>query len=87
MKRITTLHVEGHAFEIVYYKNYYCAIDHKYIDSEGRLTQQLNGLQTMASKTQSECIDRATKSVQIESLQNEGMSFEDAFKKIYKCNC
>jgi hypothetical protein len=83
MKRITTLHVEGHAFEIVYYKNYYCAIDHKYIDDDGRLTQQLNGLQTFASKTKQECIDRACKYIQIEQMQNEGFTFEDAFKQVY----
>ena len=83
MKHITQLHVEGQVFEIVQYKGYYCAINHKYVDSDGRLTQQLNGLQTFASKTKSECIDRATKYVQIESLQNAGIPFEDAFKQAY----
>ena len=84
MKRITTLHVEGETFEIIKHDSgYYCAINHKYLDDKGCLKVTLNGLDTMASETKSECIERATNKVRITHLMDAGLSFEDAFNKVY----
>lgn len=59
MKHITTLQYRGRTFEIVKNHGYYMAIEDKYIDEDGKLTIELNGIKMHAN----ESIDQTIQSV------------------------
>ena len=80
MKKITTLQARDRKFYIV--KNdqgYYLAIENKYIDENGKLNTNLNGLQMNASKDLNECLKRTKDQIEVDFLVSNGM---DALKAI-----
>ena len=64
MKHITTCTRRGTTFEVVQNdEGWYLAIDRRYIDADGCLTKELNGLEMHADKELDRCIDMARQSV------------------------
>lgn len=76
---VKNLHVGKENFAIV--KNeegFYLSINRKFIDSSGRVTRQLNGIEIHASKDVNKCINDTITSVKIRELVEAGYSIEDA---------
>ena len=70
-------------FTVVYDQERYMAIEDKYIDENGCLKQELNGLQTCASKTLDECIRRMNERVRIDALEEAGYTMEEAMMMVF----
>ena len=64
-------------------EGYYLAINKEYLDENGRLTRELNGLQMHASKDINACVNSTIADVEIEHLENEGMTLEEAINTYY----
>lgn len=77
IKKVT---LRGRHFTMVKDDNgYYCCIEDKYIDKDGRLTQTLNGIQVHASKTLATCYESTKDAVEIDYLRSTGLSKDEAF--------
>lgn len=72
-------------FTIVKKDNYYCAIEDKYIDENGKMKCRLNGLQMYASEVLDETIKRVQYSVDIDYYISQGMTKAEAFCKAFNC--
>ena len=64
-------------------EGYYLSINKEYLDENGCLTQELNGLQMHASKDLNDCVNSTIADVEIEHLEAEGMTLEEAIKTYY----
>lgn len=82
MKNITTLVVRDRQFEIVLKDEYYCAVEDKYIDADGRLNTTLNGLQMHASESLEQCIEITRSCVEVEYLEANGYTWREAMAKV-----
>ena len=82
-KVITKLFVRNEEFHIVYHMERYCAINTKYLDENGCLTQTLNGLQLHARPTLQECIEETRMSVECQHMIDNGMTVEEALRTYY----
>lgn len=74
----------GQSFVVV--KNdegFYLAINKKYIDADGKLTRQLNGIQMHANKNLNDCLNSTMDACKIDYYVSQGMSREEAFQKWY----
>lgn len=74
MTNITTLHYKGRTYEIGKLQGWYVAIEDKFIDENGRLTKQMNGLQMKANKSLERTIEEAKQEVDIDELVSQGMN-------------
>lgn len=83
MKHVTTFNYKGYNYEIVFTQGHYCAIDHKYIDSNGNLIRTLNGLQMCASRKLNECIKSIKARIDFDELKSEGVDDITAFQIIF----
>ena len=72
-------------FTIVKKEDYYCAIEDKYIDVNGKMKCRLNVLQMFASVVLEETIKRVQDSVDIEYYITQGMTKAEAFCKVFNC--
>lgn len=81
MKSITTLIVRDKKFYIVKQGDMYCAIDSKYVDADGKLTQALNGLQMHADKDLNKCLNNAKACAECDYYVSQGYTKADAFAK------
>lgn len=83
MKNITTLNTEGRKFYIVQNDDgFYCAIEDKFVDENGKLTQKLNGLQMNANKNVADCINQTMSKCRIDTLVKNGMDVTTAIQKV-----
>lgn len=71
--------VRGRHFTVILQDGFYCAIDEKYIDKNGCLTQTLNGFHTFADRNLETCLNRVRDRVEIDYLESTGMSKAEAF--------
>ena len=71
--------VRDRHFTIVHDQDHYLAIEDKYIDKNGRLTQALNGFQMYASQTLEGCMKHVTDCVENDYLIAQGFSKAEAF--------
>lgn len=84
MKRVTTLHVRGRQFQIVRNaEGFFLAIEDKYLDANGCLTETLNGFQMHASKDLATCLETTKDAVEIDYLKSTGLDKDEAFKVWY----
>lgn len=82
IKKITA---EGRNFTVVFNKEYnkYLAIEEKYI-TDGKLNQQLNGLQMHARDTLEECIQETEMTCKIDKMKEAGMDQQEILNEIRK---
>lgn len=78
---IKKLEAHNRKFVIVKHEGMYCAIEDKYI-TDGKINQQLNGLQMKASDNVDDCIQNTLNSVEIDWLVSEGMTKAQAFASV-----
>lgn len=64
---------------------FYCGIEDKYIDEDGRLNKTLNGFQMRANKVLSECIKGLTDEVNMDYLVSHGHTRAEAFCIVFDC--
>lgn len=64
-------------------EGFYLAINKKYIDADGKLTRQLNGIQMHANKNLNDCLNSTMDACKIDYYVSQGMSREEAFQKWY----
>jgi hypothetical protein len=76
--------VRGRHFTIVKQDDFYCAIEDKYIDADGRLNTKLNGLQMHASKDLNMCLNTTKDCVEVDYLVKQGMSRDEALTMYWK---
>ena len=68
---VKTLGIRGQEYIVVKdEEGYYLSINKEYIDENGCLTQELNGLQMHASKDLNDCVNSTIADVEIEYLEN-----------------
>ena len=83
MKNITTLFARNRKFYIVQNEEgFYLGIEDKYVDENGRLTKQLNGLQMKANKDLNWCIKGIKDHVEVEYLIEQGMDPMEAIETV-----
>lgn len=87
MKRITTYIELGRTFEICKMtgageRDGYWAFEDKYIDENGRLAKQFNGISGFHSETLKECIKRVSDQIKIDALVEAGMDVTEAAIKV-----
>ena len=70
-------------FTVVLDKGFYQAIEDKYIDEDGRLTQTLWGYQTFANRDLNECLKGAQNRVEVDYLVSIGYTMAEAFVKVF----
>lgn len=81
---VKTLGIRGQEYIVVKdEEGYYLSINKEYLDENGCLTQELNGLQMHASKDLNDCVNSTIADVEIEHLEKEGMTLEEAIKTYY----
>lgn len=74
----------GRNFTIVQDKDgFYLAIEDKYIDKTGKLTQTLYGHQMFANRDMNECIKSLHNSIEINYLVEQGHSKAEAFAIVF----
>lgn len=88
IRKVTELVAEGTKFYIVKRTDIhpgtsevrilYCAIDEKYVDENGCLNKELNGLQMHARKTLDECINEVISVQKAKKLMEQGVDEMDA---------
>lgn len=64
-------------------EGYYLAIEDKYINADGTINRELNGIQMCASKRLNECLGRCKDHVEIDYLISHGYSKAEAFAKMF----
>ena len=76
---ISRFEYKGEAFKIIFKEQdgVYCAVNYKYLDSEGRTTRELNGLQMNAHKTLNGCLNLTKISVDIKEMKQNGASEQE----------
>jgi len=77
----------GRVFTVVHDQDHYLAIEDKYIDDAGRVTQQLNGFQMHAAKELQECLDRTASACWMDELIEQGATKAEAFCKVNGMEC
>ena len=81
MTIITSFYYRGEIFEIgtteSQGKTWYCAINRKDIDENGRLTKSLNGLQMHASETLQGCMDNTKLAIDAKIMSEQGMTTDE----------
>lgn len=81
--QITKLYVRGRQFFIVRNADgFYLAVEDKYIDKNGKCKQALNGLQMHAAKDLNNCIDTTKMCVEVDYLEAQGMSRNEAMRTV-----
>jgi len=83
MTIIKSFKVRDRHFTIVLDKGFYQAIENKYIDENGRLTQTLWGHQTFANKDLNECLKGVQNKVEMDYLIANGYTKAQAFVKVF----
>ncbi len=74
--------VRDREFTIVKHEDMYCAIENKYIDKDGRLTEKLNGLQMNASEDLRQCLRLTKDAVDTDYYRAQGLSDAEIYSKI-----
>ncbi len=64
---------------------FYCGIEDKYIDKDGRLNRTLNGFQMHANKDINETIKGIKDKVEMDYLESQGHSKAEAFCIVFDC--
>lgn len=77
----------GHVFTIVKDQGKFLAIDHKYLDEEGRTAISLNGFQMHAADSLKGCMENADRACWLENLMSEGLSRAEAFCTVNGMEC
>lgn len=62
---------------------YFQAIEDKYIDANGKTTQELYGFQTFANKDLNACLQSTKNQVEIDYLISQGRSKAEAFGIVF----
>ena len=63
-------------------QKFYCAIEDKYI-TDGKINQELNGLQMYCDKDLNACLDHVRDAVEMDYLISQGMDKAEAFCKVF----
>lgn len=83
-KKVTTYYESEREFIILQDEyNKFWAIEDKYIDDNGRLTQEINGITGLRSDTVAEAIEKAHQRIVYQGLIAQGYSMEEAFEKMF----
>ena len=83
MKQITTLFARDRKFYIVQNADgYYLAIEDIYVDADGKLNKQLNGITMKANKILAECLEEVRTQVEVDYLVANGMELMEAIKQV-----
>ena len=83
MKLLTTLIYKNRKFYIVETENHlYLSIEDKYVDENGKLNKQLNGITMNANKYLPECIQETKMQVDVDELVANGMEINEAILKV-----
>ena len=87
MKRITTYIEAGRAFEICKAtgegkKDGYWAFEDKYIDENGRLTKDFNGISGFFTQSMEETIGLVSNCIKVDALVEAGMDRMEAAIKV-----
>lgn len=81
MTKITSFYYRGETFEIVTTesqgKTWYCAINRKDIDENGKLKKSLNGLQMHASETLQGCMNNTKLAIDVQIMSEQGMTTDE----------
>ena len=78
MKLITTYTELNRTFYIVKNEAGYWAIEDKYVDENGKLLKQFNGITGLRSDTVSECLSRTSTQIKVDYYISEGMTAAQA---------
>ena len=65
------------------HQGFYCAIEDKYINADGRINTVLNGFQMNASKDLDDCLTGTKNMVEIDYLVSKGHSKAEAFAILF----
>lgn len=63
-------------------QKYYCAIEDKYI-TDGKINQELNGLQMYCDRDLNACLDHVRDAVEMDYLMSQGVSKAEAFCTVF----
>ena len=74
----------GRTFTIVHDGKFYMAIEDRYV-TDGKTNTALNGLQTYASESVSQCLTTMKNAVESDYLVSQGYSRAEAFCIIFNC--
>ena len=85
VKLITTYYEGEKAFYILRdEENHFWAIEDKYVDENGHMKQEINGITGLRSKTPAEAIQKAHERIAYQKLIAQGMDKEEAIIKVMK---
>lgn len=73
----------GQRFAIVKHEGFFCAVNRKYIDKDGMVTETLNGLQMCAAHTIGECIEHIKNNLDVDYYMENGLSRFQAMCKVF----
>lgn len=79
---VKELKVRNRNFTVVLDDGWYMAIEDKYI-TNGKTNRELNGLQTNASQSLSDCIKMTKDAVEIDYLKEQGYSMAEAVAIVF----